>query len=97
VINSLLHRDKFFLLALYEQTLIRAENPLFREIPVMSLGEDLIADFDDDAPEMGVLQRPLVNPLSARRSLERLLEQRALKSRLRDELDDRESLDDLDW
>ena len=63
----------------------------------MSLGDDLSADFDDDAPEMGVLQRPLVNPLSARRSLERLLEQRALKSRLRDELDDGESMDDLDW
>ena len=63
----------------------------------MSLGDDLIADFEDDAPDMGVLQRPLVNPLSARRSLERLLEQRALKSRLRDELDDRASLDDLDW
>ena len=63
----------------------------------MSLGDELIADFDDDAPELGVMQRPLVNPLSARRALERLLEQRALKSRLRDELDDAQGVDDLDW
>jgi|GEM_PF-1405604 len=64
----------------------------------MSLGDELIADFDDDSPELGMLQqRPLVNPLSARRALERLLEQRALKSRLRDELDDAQGVDDLDW
>ncbi len=63
----------------------------------MSLGDELIADFDDDSPELSIMQRPLMNPLSARRALERLLEQRALKSRLRDELDDRQTVDDLDW
>lgn len=63
----------------------------------MSLGDELIADFDDDSPELSIMQRPLMNPLSTRRALERLLEQRALKSRLRDELDDRQTVDDLDW
>jgi hypothetical protein len=63
----------------------------------MNLNDELLADFDDDPSELGALQRPLVNPLSARRSLERLLEQRALRSRLHDDLDDTQSLDELDW
>jgi hypothetical protein len=61
------------------------------------LTEELLPDFDDDASELHVVQRPPVNPLSARRSLERLLEQRALRSRLKDDLDDSQNLDDLDW
>jgi hypothetical protein len=89
---------KFFLLALYEQTLIRAENPRnFERSVTMSLTDDLSADFDDDLPEVGTAPRPLVNPLAARRSLERLLEQRALRNRLHDDLDDTHSLDELDW
>lgn len=63
----------------------------------MTIGEDPIAEFDDDVPEIGTLQRPAANPLSARRSVERLLERRALRSHLRDELDDSMSFDDLDW
>jgi hypothetical protein len=63
----------------------------------MHLTEELLPDFDDDTSELQTLQRPPVNPLSARRSLERLLEQRALRSRLKDDLDDSQNLDDLDW
>lgn len=63
----------------------------------MTLNEELLPDFEDDPAELGALQRPMVNPLSARRSLERLLEQRALRSRLKDDLDDSQNLDDLDW
>ncbi len=63
----------------------------------MNLTEELLPDFDDDASELRALQRPPLNPLSARRSLERLLEQRALRSRLKDDLDESQSLDDLDW
>jgi hypothetical protein len=63
----------------------------------MNLNDELLADFDDEPSELVTLQRPLINPLSARRSLERLLEQRALRSRLHDDLDDTQSLDELDW
>ena len=63
----------------------------------MSLNDDLSTDFDDDLPEVGTAPRPLLNPLAARRSLERLLEQRALRSRLHDDLDDTVSLEELDW
>ena len=63
----------------------------------MNLNDDIPSDLDDIIPEMSGLQRPLVSPLSARRSVERLLEQRALRSRLRDDLDDRSNLDDVDW
>ncbi|MCA1790509.1 MAG: hypothetical protein LC667_11830 [Thioalkalivibrio sp.] len=63
----------------------------------MSLTDDLSTDLDDDLPEVSTAPRPLVNPLAARRSLERLLEQRALRSRLHDDLDDSHALDELDW
>jgi hypothetical protein len=63
----------------------------------MNLTDDPSTDFDDDLPEVGTAPRPLVNPLAARRSLERLLEQRALRNRLHDDLDDTASLDELDW
>ncbi len=63
----------------------------------MNLNDELSADFEDDLPEVNVVPRPLVNPLAARRSLERLMEQRALRSRLQDDLDDTASLDELDW
>jgi len=63
----------------------------------MNLTEELLPDFDDDPSELRALQRLPVNPLSARRSLERLLEQRALRSHLKDDLDDSQNLDDLDW
>nr|WP_296751783.1 hypothetical protein [Thioalkalivibrio sp.] len=63
----------------------------------MNLTDDLSTDFDDDLPEASTPPRPLVNPLAARRSLERLLEQRALRNRLHDDLDDAQSLDELDW
>lgn len=63
----------------------------------MNLTEELLPDFDDDPSDLHALQRPAVNPLSARRSLERLLEQRALRSRLKDDLDESQNLDDLDW
>ena len=63
----------------------------------MNLNDDLSADFDEDLPEVNAAPRPLVNPLAARRSLERLMEQRALRNRLHDDLDDTASLDELDW
>lgn len=63
----------------------------------MNLTDDPAMDFDDDLPETSTAPRPLVNPLAARRSLERLLEQRALRNRLHDDLDDSHSLDELDW
>jgi len=63
----------------------------------MNLTEELLPDFDDDPSELRALQRLPVNPLSARRSLERLLEQRALRSRLKDDLDQSQNLEDLDW
>ncbi|AGA34073.1 hypothetical protein TVNIR_2430 [Thioalkalivibrio nitratireducens DSM 14787] len=63
----------------------------------MSLNDDLNLEYDDDTVDIGAMQRPQTNPLAARRSLERLLEQRALRSRLRDDLDEGGALDDLDW
>lgn len=63
----------------------------------MHLTEELLPDFDDDAADLRALQRPTVDPRSARRSLERLLEQRALRSRLKDDLDEGQNLDELDW
>lgn len=63
----------------------------------MNMTDDLAMDFDDDLAEVNSAPRPLVNPLAARRSLERLLEQRALRNHLRDDLDDSHSLDELDW
>jgi hypothetical protein len=64
---------------------------------IMNPNDDMLHDFDDDAPELGALQNPLLNPLTARRSLERLLERRALKSRLHDELAERQPVEDFDW
>ena len=63
----------------------------------MHLTDELLQEFDDDPAELRALQRPPVNPLSARRSLERLLEQRALRSRLTDELHEGQQLDDMEW
>ncbi len=63
----------------------------------MNLTDDLSTDFDDELPEVSATPRPMVNPLAARRSLERLLERRALRSRIHDDLDDTASLDELDW
>nr|WP_041483608.1 hypothetical protein [Thioalkalivibrio paradoxus] len=63
----------------------------------MTLSDDLSLDYDDDTMDIGAMQRAQANPLAARRSLERLLEQRALRSRLRDDLDEGVALDDLDW
>lgn len=63
----------------------------------MNLTEELLPDFDDDSADFHAPQRPRIDPLSARRSLERLLEQRALRSRLKDDLDEGHNLDELDW
>lgn len=63
----------------------------------MQLADELLYEFDDDPSELSALQRLPANPLSARRSLERLLEQRALRSRLTDELHDSQQLDDMEW
>jgi len=63
----------------------------------MQLADELLHEFDDDPSELTALQRPSMNPLSARRSLERLLEQRALRSRLTDELHGSQQLDDMEW
>ncbi|MBS0003496.1 MAG: hypothetical protein KFF45_10515 [Thioalkalivibrio sp.] len=63
----------------------------------MHLTDEPLQEFDDDPSELRALQRPPLNPLSARRSLERLLEQRALRSRLTDELHESQQLDDMEW
>ncbi|TVP83420.1 MAG: hypothetical protein EA347_12595 [Thioalkalivibrio sp.] len=64
---------------------------------MMHLTDEPSNEFDDDLSDLRALQRPPLHALSARRSLERLLEQRALRSRLTDELHDSQQLDDMEW
>lgn len=59
--------------------------------------EDTRIHYEEDGQDLIALQKPMLNPAAARRSVERLLEQRALRSRLTDELGNEGSFDDLDW
>lgn len=59
--------------------------------------EDLRGNYDEESPDLLAMQKPTLNPAAARRSVERLLEQRALRNRLTDELGNSGSFDDLDW
>jgi hypothetical protein len=63
----------------------------------MHLYDETPLEFDEDFAVTTQPVRASSPPLAARRSIERLIEQKALRHRLRDELDMNADLDSLQW